>query len=254
MNLPAFQQAFWEDLWATGDPPPDHPWAAQPGFAVHRNTVLAACVDNLLALYPAVRRLAGDDWFQALALDHARAHPPHDGRLHAYGEELPETLAGALPEGELPWLPEVARLDRLWQESHLAADGEPLPARLLATLRPEALPHTRLVLHPAARWRWCGDWPAFSLWHAARLGLPDPNPPRWHGEGALFTRPADAVLATALDAGACALLDACRRHQPLPEALAAAQAIDPTLDLGATLGRLLTQGAFQAIASCPTPH
>ncbi|MCW5670102.1 MAG: putative DNA-binding domain-containing protein, partial [Hydrogenophaga sp.] len=78
MNHADFQTAFWRDLWSA-DEPTSSALARQPGFAVYRNTVLKACVDTLLALYPAVRRRTGDDRRAAAARAHARDHPPQAG-------------------------------------------------------------------------------------------------------------------------------------------------------------------------------
>lgn len=245
MTLDDFQQMFWHDLWATA------PRAALPAaFAVYRNTVRTACVDALLSLYPAVRRLAGEAWLQAAALDHVQAVPPASGALHRYGEGFPEWLAEMLPAQTLPWLPAVATLDRAWHQSHVAADAPVLGIADVAACEASRLQRTRLVPHPAARWHWCGDWPAFSLWQAARrpeADAADPNPPHWHGEGALLTRPAGAVLAVGLDAGECALLQACADGTSLPQALDAALQADAALDAGAALARLLAQGAFTTV-------
>lgn len=245
MKLASFQHDFWQALWADA---PAGPIAAQPGFAVYRNTVRRGCVDALLSLYPAVRRLTGDDWLRAVALAHVQSHPPADGRLQHYGEGFAAHLAANLPDGELPWLPAVARLDRLWSESHVAADAPVLTAARLAATPTDALGHLRLAVHPATRW--CSDptWPLFSLWQAARDAHDDPTPPAWHGESALFTRPDGAVRACDPGPGACALLDACAAGLPLPEALAHATAGHPQADPGALLALLLSQGAFKEIS------
>ena len=81
---------------------------------------------------------------------------------------------------------------------------------------------------------------------------PDPNPPHWQGQGALLTRPSDAVVALDIDAAACALLDACAGGAPLGAALDAIQARFPAFDPGAALGRLLNQGAFTGVTEIPS--
>lgn len=247
MNHADFQTAFWRDLWSA-DEPTSSALARQPGFAVYRNTVLNACVDTLLALYPAVRRLTGDDWLAAAALAHAREHPPQAGCLASYGEGFPQHLARTLPTGEWPWLPEVAQIDALWNQCHTAADAPTLPPQALAALDANSLPHSVLVPHPAARWHTCADWPALSLWHAAREALPDPNPPHWRGQHTLLTRPHGAVLAQEIGMGACALLDASAQGLPIPDAAALALGAEPGLDLANALGQLLHHGAFTAVA------
>lgn len=252
MTLATFQQAFWQGLWSadgSGAPPG---CAEQPGYAVYRNTVQKACVDSLLSLYPAVRRLVGDDCLRAWALAFARAHPPDDSRLLHYGERFATHLAGLQTTGmqtagDWPWLADVARLDRLWSESHAAADAPVLAPARVAALHEHQLAAARLVPHPAARWHWCADWPAHGLWTAAREAWPDPNPPHWNGQGTLFTRPSGAVQVCELGPGACALLDACAAGALLPDAAEHALAAQPDLDLGATLALLLGQGACTEI-------
>ena len=249
MSLADFQTGFWQALWAPAEAlrpadPKRLALAAQPGFAVYRNTVLKGCADAVLSLYPSVHRLTGDDWMRAVAIDFVRATPPAGGDLQHYGEGFPRFLDEAPASLDLPWLGEVARLDRLWSESHVAADSAVLDVAALASLDAERLAAVHLTPHPAARWRWSAHWPAFSLWLAARTEDADPNPPHWHGQGALMTRPLGAVLPLEIDAAACALLDACASDLPLGEALDAVVAQFPEADPGAVLGRLLQQGAF----------
>lgn len=250
MTLVEFQRHFWRDLWAEQAGPA---WASQPGMAVYRNTVLKGCVDALSSLYPAVRRLAGEDWLSALARDYARERPPADGGLHGYGDRFPEFIADALERAGLsedwPWLPDVARLDRLWSECHVAADAPVLALADLAGIDGDALERLRLRPHPAARWHRRAEWPIFSLWDAARSASADPNPPHWQGQAVLMTRPTGAVEAVELDAGEHALLDACAQDLALGEALIAASRHHPRTDAGAALARLLTRGAFSAITA-----
>ena len=230
--------------------------AAQPGVAVYRNTVLKGCVDALLSLYPAVRRLTGDDWLAATALAYARKQPPSDGGLHGYGARFPEFIAEVLARGDdtddWPWLPEVARLDRLWSESHVAADASVLSLVDLAEWAGgdgDGLAGLRLRPHPAARWHRNEDWPAFSLWDAARAARPDPNPPHWNGQSSLMTRPTGAVEAVEIDTGEHALLQACAEGLVLGEALDEALRLHPETDASAALARLITRGAFTAITA-----
>ncbi|TFW17442.1 HvfC/BufC N-terminal domain-containing protein, partial [Duganella callida] len=100
--------------------------AAQPGFAVYRNTILKGCADNLAANFPTVLRLVGEPWFHAAALDYARAAPPVEVSLIDYGHDFPAFLAALAPAAELPYLAGVAQLDRLWLAAHTAADAPTL--------------------------------------------------------------------------------------------------------------------------------
>ena len=246
--LHAFQHAFAHALRHGGH---DGPLARQRGFAVYRNTVMKGCIDGLHANYPAVARLVGDDWFRAAAAEYVRAHPPHDVRLMLYGEDFGPFLARFAPAAELPYLPDVARLDRSWSEAHVAADAPALQPADLASLPEQALSALTLTPHPAARWHWFDDAPIHTLWSSNRQGEPMPPDLAWRGEGALLTRPHGAVQDEPISRATCAFLDACAAHQRLPQAIGAALNAEPTTDVSALLARLMTAGALRAVDPPP---
>ena len=219
---------------------------AQPGFAVYRNTVARGCIDALQANYPAVHALVGTDWLRAAAHDFAHLHPPLDGRLMGYGAGFAEFLDHFAPAADLSYLGAVARLDRCWTESHLAANAPALSAAWLARQPPEALALLHLQPHPAARWQWCAAHPAYTLWQRQRDGLAwDANLP-WQGEGALLTRPHDAVQWAPLPHAGCALLDACAAGASFEDAATQALQADPAADLSQLVALLLHTGALRA--------
>lgn len=253
--LRSFEQDFVGALFADEAAGVAAPaWAAQPGFAVYRNTVHKGCIDALEANFPAVARLVGHDWLRAAAAHHLAGHPPRDPCLLHYGEGFAETLA-ELAGDELPYLPGVATLDRLWTASHTAADAPVLPADALAGLVPEALAAWRLPPHPAARWHGSEALPLHRIWSANRSGdaaaLEALATLEWTGESTLLTRPAAEVMWQPLPAGGCAFLDACARGDSLGDAAAAALDAHPDTDLAALLAQLLQAGAFTTSPGSP---
>lgn len=219
-------------------------WAAQPGFAVYRNTLLKGCVDNLGANYPTVVRLVGEPWFHAAALDYARSTPPASVSMFDYGETFPTFLAGLAAVDELPYLPDVARLDRLWIASHTAADAPALSASWLAALAPEVLGASCLLPHPATRWLTSEHHPAGAIWIANReereFGADTP----WLGDSVLLTRLGGSVHWRMIGKGSAAFLDACARGATLQDAADHALSAQPDLDVAATLAMLLQASAF----------
>lgn len=218
--------------------------ARQPGFAIYRNTVLKGFIDALHANYPSVARLVGEEWFRAAAAVYARQHLPAQATLLYYGETFAEFLGRFEPAAALPYLPDVARLDRCWTESHAAPDEAALSPAALAGLAPEALAATVLHPHAAARWSWFAGQPIYTIWHRNREALDEACEIDWHGEGALLTRPRSSVQWAPLDAAGCAFLDACAAGQPLAEAAAAALAARQDADLAQLMTQLLAAGAF----------
>lgn len=221
--------------------------AAQPAFAVYRNTVMKSCVDALEANFPAVARLVGEEWFRAAAAVYARAELPAEPSLLAYGGSFPAFLARFEPAAALPYLPEVARLDRLWTESHAAADGPVLDRSAFARLAPESLGEAVLEPHPAARWAWFDATPAFTIWSRNRDEAAAEGEIDWRGEGALLTRPVGAVRWLAVDAAACRFLDACALGAPLSLALESALEADANANLVRLVNALLDAGALARI-------
>ena len=222
--------------------------AAQPGFAVYRNTVTKGWVDALTANYPSVRRLVGEPFFRAAAIAYAHTYPTSDPRLWCYGEGFADFLAAYAPAASLRYLPDVARLDRYWTEAHGAASGPALDATSLAGLAPEQLALCMLAPHPSARWAWFAGQPVYTIWRRNREadGSEYGGTPDWRSEGALLLRAGDSVTWGFLDAAGCAFLDACADGQPLGMAAAAALAADAHADIAALLAMLLQAGALTA--------
>lgn len=247
-TLSAFQQAFAASLLSdSGRFGP----AAQPAFAVYRNTVMKGCIDALRAGFPGVLRVVGESWFNAAAAAYVRCHPPSDACLLLYGEGFDRFLADFSGAADLPYLPGVARLDRLRSASHVARDAAPLDAAELAALAPDQLGQCRLPLHPAARWAWF-DAPVFSIWRAQTAQ--QARAVAWQPEGVLVTRPLDAVQMQPLEQSGGALLDACASGATLGEAAAAALACTPDVDLAQLLAALLQAGAFADARTEPDTH
>ena len=253
--LAHFQDAFAHALLApAGKPattisPEVAALAAQPAFAVYRNTVMKGCIDALQANYPSVARLVGDEWFRGAAAIHVREALPTDPTLLRYGAAFADFLARFEPAAELPYLPGVARLDRYWTEAHAAPTQDALDPAVIVGLAPEALAGTVLHPHPAARWRWFPDAPIYTIWSRNRSGNALDDNLDWRPEGALLTRPHDAVEWIAIDAAGCAFLDACAAGDTVVAAAQAALAVQGNADLARLMSSLLEAGAFSGVSS-----
>lgn len=222
--------------------------AHQPGFVVYRNTIFKACVDALAANFPTVERLTGTPWFRSAAAEYARATPPETVSLLEYGAGFPAFLASLPSTRTLPYLAQVAQLDRLWLACHTAPDDEPLAPAALAQVAPEELGRIVLRPHPSARWMWEPSQPVVSIWKAHREDAARAAAPAWQAEGVLLTRREGAVTTIAIGPGSAALLEACAAGQPLSDAAGAALAAEATLDIANALATLLAADAFVTLS------
>jgi Putative DNA-binding domain len=250
MPLADYQDAFAQALLAE-DPrfaaPELAHLIAQPGFAVYRNTVLKGCIDALQANFPAVARLVGEEWFRAAAAVYARRELPTVPTLLSYGRTFPHFLAGFEPAGELPYLADIARVDRLWSEAHEAADDEVVDPSALVHLAPEDMRRFTLRPHAAARWTWCDEHPVYTLWSRNRGCAESGGEIDWRGEGVLLTRPHGAVQHQALSREGAAFLAACVKGLSIESAVAVALESEPAVVLAALIDQFLRAGAFAAV-------
>ncbi|MCE3272590.1 MAG: hypothetical protein K0S57_2987 [Ramlibacter sp.] len=246
--MSAFEHSFLQALLHDPTPTDDalaHALAAQPAFAVYRNTVMKGCIDALEANFPAVVRLVGREWFRAAAAAYVADRLPRDGCLLSYGDDGFGPFLASLPTTTgLPWLPAVATLDTLWRAAHAAADAPVLDAAALAGDAPRDLAARVLCPHPAARWAWFDAAPVASIWSRNRDDHDAEADYAWQGEGLLLTRVEGAVAWQVLPRAGCALLDACAARLPLGEAAEQALQQQPGADLAAVLRQLLLAGAF----------
>ncbi len=83
---------------------------AAAALQVHRNTVIGALVNALRLTYPSVDALVGEVFFDQVAMAFAERHQPFAAQLAGYGGGFADFLATDVPS--LPYLPDMARLDR----------------------------------------------------------------------------------------------------------------------------------------------
>ena len=224
------------------------PWGRPAGrrFSVYRNNVAVSLTEALEATFPVLRALVGAEFFTAMAGIFLRAHPPASPVLAAYGDAMPGFLESFAPVAELPYLPDVARLELALCASYHAADAAPLPADRLAGVDPLGFLSARLTLAPALRLI-ASDWPIVSIW---RANAEDGPAPAMTPETALITRPGFDPRIHLLPAGADIFIAALNAGQPLG---AAAEAAPDGFDLGAALGLLLAEGALTGLVTEATP-
>jgi Putative DNA-binding domain len=211
-------------------------------FAVYRNNVAVGLIGAIEARYPVSRRLAGEDLFRAMARAYVHARKPCSPVMIAYGDDFPGFLAAC--DGVDACLADVARLENAWVEAYHAEDARAATVGELAALKPDRLPGTRIVLHPAARLLRF-QTPAASLWAAAQTEGAPARFAEGGGEDALVARPDCDVAVRALPALGH---DFALRLRDGATLIEAAQALDdPAFDPGAHLVGLVKAGAVAAI-------
>src|ERR1700732_63716 len=108
-------------------------------YNVYRNNVTVSLIDALAAIYPAVQRITGVEFFRAMARFHIRATPPTSPLLFEYGRDFPAFIENYEYARAMPWLADTARVERAWLDAYHAADAKLLSAATLGSFPPERL-------------------------------------------------------------------------------------------------------------------
>lgn len=247
-ELTRFQDALSAAI--AGDDEVLAPWwveaeAGRAGLAVYRNTVARGLGEVILAAFPTVAKVVGEDWLRAAGRRFAASHPPAEPSLIAYGAAFPDWLAAFPPAADMPFLADLARLDRAWTEAHLAADATPVGAEPFQALAPEDFLAARAVLHPSLRLLGFDDGAA-RLWLTLREAETPPQSLELDDAPSqiLILRPHLEVITRLVPSAVAAFLQHCLAGQPLAEAAAAALEAEPGADFAALFADLIAAGVF----------
>lgn len=219
-------------------------------LAVYRNNVVVSLVQALADGFPVVQRLVGDEFFSAMAGEYVRVHPPRQPVLAEYGDGFADWIAAFEPAAALPYLPDMARLERARVRAFHAADVAALGAqeigRGIASAR--ALDRVRIGIHPSVG-TIVSDWAVAALWGAHQqdgdeaigdVALERP-------ESALVLRDGDDVLVLPVSRSDAVFVQALQSAQPLAAAVACAtRAAAAAFELAAALSLLIRHGCITA--------
>jgi Putative DNA-binding domain len=217
-------------------------------FAVYRNNVHVSLVDALRDRFPIVLQMVGDEFFAAMARDHVVAHKPASPQLQEYGADFPQHVARFVPAQNLPFLPDMARLEYAWSESWAAAEAPAVSLDAIATMTTEALLQACVKRHPAARLLRSG-YPVGTLWQLHQSPDPDLANVEWRPQDVLITRPQAEVKVSLLVPGVAAMASALMNGATVEVAAITAAAESPALDFGQALGGLINGGFITRITT-----
>jgi hypothetical protein len=215
---------------------------------IYRNNTFTSLVEALAACYPVVYRLTGQDYFEFVGQGYVRQHPPRQASLHRFGAALPDYLAGLPSAVDLPYLPDVARLEWAWQEAYHAADAPALAAETLAAIDTADYANLIFGLHPSVRLH-RSPYPCLRIWQVNQPGhdgdmavsLDEP------GQNLLVARRRQEIVIEPLGAEDFALLSAFQDGCRLEEAYERACRTNADFNLAAALQRWVVNATLTHI-------
>lgn len=190
--------------------------------------------------YPAVLAIVGAAFFAQTAHAYRRAHPSRTGNLQEFGDHLGDFLAGLPALRALAYLPDVARLEWLRQESVLSDEPKTIPDARCghACLHPSV----RLIASPHA---------VLTIWRYALQPTPAPLALPAAGERVLLWREGGQVAMAVLDPASFACIDSLAHGSDLAAAYRAGCAQDAEFDFAACIESLIAHGLLLTRAAPP---
>lgn len=224
---------------------------AKKRFAIYRNNVTVSLINALADIFPAVQRLVGEGFFRDMARVYVAEEPPQSALLFEYGCGFPDFLERFEPVAELPYLPDVARLERAWLDAFHAADADALQPSTLGAIPPERLGETIFTPHPATRIVQ-SRYAAVSIFSANREKRPVDGIRPLEPEDGLITRPVDTVEVRLLPPGAADFFKSLIAGTCLGEAAGQALERHTGFDLPTAISAMLEAGVFSACSTATT--
>jgi len=217
-------------------------------LGLYRGNLGATWRRTLGHAYPVVLALVGEEFFGGLARAYGRTYPSQDPDLNQFGSHFASFLSDFPPAAELPYLPDMARLEWALHLAHYAADAAGLPASTLAGLAPDQLETSRFGMHPACALI-ASPWQVLALWQAHQEGdSKGVFPEDLAGDTyVLVCRPQWKAQGAALDAAGHAALSLLQQGQVFGAALDAAFELDEAFDLGGQLRHWLAHAVLTDI-------
>jgi len=212
-------------------------------LSIYRNNTFSNLRGALREVYPIIEKLVGTAFFNQAATAFIAACPSASGDLNDYGDGFAEFLGGYAPAVELPYLPDVARLEWALEKAYYAADHGLLELQRLGEVAPDQYQNLRLQLHSAATLIE-SEYPLFAIWEV--------HQPDYQGEGyvdlnsggaaLLVTRRELQIVIEPLDQAEFTFLACLQKGDSFIEAVTAAIQHDESFPLQERLTKRVMQG------------
>lgn len=134
-------------------------------FSVYRNNVFYSLRNALADLYPTVKKLVGENFFNGTAHLYLQQNPPAKAAMVYFAWNFPEFLSRFEHTQNLPYLHDIAKLELARHQSYHAKDAANLDAAFFATIAADTFEHSRFALHPSIQFMHSA-FPILTIWQA----------------------------------------------------------------------------------------
>jgi hypothetical protein len=198
------------------------------------SALAARPIDILVACFPIIRRLVGDESFRAMAYRFVASEPPRSSSLLGYGETFPRFLRSLGKSASIEYVADIAELELARGKAYHAPAALPVDAQAVAAAWVERRGDVRVVLHPSA-FLVASRFPIVTIWSNNQSEGEPATIDRWRAESALVARPFHEVEVRRLPRGGHAFLSALVEGHTIAMAIEAGRSVTPDFDIAANL-------------------
>ena len=210
---------------------------------IYHNNIYISLTDALIAVYPVVNRLVGDEFFKFMANEYITAHPSRSGNLHEFGNRFAYFIESFQPAGELVYLSDVARLEWAYHAVFHAAGSPDFDVAKLEQVTEQDYHKLVFTPNPASQLV-ASPYPILQIWEANQgdreldnnnNAIPETISLDDGKTRLLVIRRNLDIEFQALDDAEYAFLDACYKQNDFFTACEAATQIEPECNVGQLL-------------------
>jgi hypothetical protein len=213
---------------------------------IYKNNVIGGLTEIVLARYPAISALVGDEFSRAMAREYVLSSPAKSANMNEYAANYPDFIRAFSPAQDIAFLPDIAALEGLEHHAYYAPDGVVLSLINAAEFVPKIMAGTaKLGVHPS-----CGflrsAYPILSLRDFARTcgdGAPDFDLDAG-AQHVIIWRFGFRIEALSIDAPSYAFFETLQDTQDVHSALNSALEVDTTFNFETFLQQMMPRDVF----------
>lgn len=213
-------------------------------FDIYRNNFYAAVINVLRERFPVTERIVGEDFFKATARTFVGKTPPKGQSNLGYGQDFAQFLSTFPPAADLPYLPDIARLEWMRFQAAIAPDAPVVTSQDFARIDRARAALVQFELHPSCR-TMVSQYPVYDIWRTNHeddevQSLRDSR----DGQAVLVARNQNGVEVHNIGTDSAALVEQLAGQTPLGQAYENVSTQLPQQEFSNTLALLLASGAI----------
>jgi len=116
---------------------PKNQFSASQQLQIYRDSIFGSLVTALSQIYPVIKKVLGDDFFDAMACRYLQKEHSQSPDLGDYGLSFPTFIASFSPAKDLVYLSDLAQLEWFWHRAFHGQDDQALNLPVLTQLSEE---------------------------------------------------------------------------------------------------------------------